>query len=94
MRIRESWSTIIEQRMIILYMLLSGLALSYVFHTTAKSPAQLEKINKQYYEKKDDYVETNSLPSMTSYGTRDFAFEKQQHYDPRDMGYIQPPPTF
>ena len=94
MRIRESWSTVIEQRMIILYMLLGGLALSFVFHYTAKSPGQLEKINKKYYEKKDDYVETNSLPPMNTYGTRDFAFSKQQHYDNRDMGLIQPPPTF
>ena len=97
MRIRESWSTIIEQRMIILYMLVSGIALAVVFHYTCPTPGELEKINKMYYEKKDkadEYVETNSLPPMNTYGTRDFAFSKQQHYDTRDMGLIQPPPTF
>jgi hypothetical protein len=94
---RLSWQHIQDNQMIILYMLISVCAFSYIYYLTAKSPINLEesKVGQQQKEE-EDYEDKYSmsmdyLKDPSNYNMQNFAHTRQQHYDARDMGQIGVP---
>jgi hypothetical protein len=92
---RLSWQHIQDNQMIILYMLISVCAFSYIYYLTAKIPINLEE-SKVDQKQKEDVKEEYSMPmdhlkDPSNYNMQNFANTRQQHYDARDMGKIGVP---
>jgi hypothetical protein len=90
---RDSWQQMQEGRLLILYMFISAYAFVFVYYKTAKVPIDLDKIDKVKMPTKDVEEEYKQMPmnhlkDPSKYNMENFANQRQQHYDPRDMGKV------
>ena len=93
---RDSWQQMQEGRLLILYMFLSVCAFVFVYYKTAKVPIDLDKVEvPSEVVKEDEYKQMpmNHLKDPSKYNMQNFANQRQQHYDARDMGKVGLPDT-
>jgi hypothetical protein len=95
---RDSWQQMQEGRLFILYMFISACAFVFVYYKTAKVPIDLDKVEvptKVVKQDEDEYKQMpmNHLKDPSKYNMENFANQRQQHYDARDMGKIGLPDT-
>jgi hypothetical protein len=87
---RDSWQQIQEGRLLILYMFISACAFVFVYYKTAKVPIDLDKVEVPTKVIEDEYKQMpmTHLKDPSKYNMENFANQRQQHYDARDMGKI------
>jgi len=89
---RDSWQQMQEGRLLILYMFISACAFAFVYYKTAKVPIDLDKVKvpSEVVEDEDEYKQMpmTHLKDPSKYNMENFANQRQQHYDARDMGKI------
>jgi len=89
MHFRQSWSNIQQNRMILLYMIISLAGFTYIYYHTAKPNIDLSKDSKESNESNESFENSPPLPkNKNNYNTEKYAYSQPQHNDRRDMNRI------
>ena len=91
MHFRQSWSHIQQNRMILLYMLISLAGFTYIYYHTAKPNIDLSKDRtpeESFENPPKNEGSQGSQGSQGNYNTQKYAYSQPQHNDRRDINRI------
>lgn len=92
MAIRDSWAIMQENRMIIIYMIVTAGIFFYIYYNTTFLQKIVEKKVVQSKEPKQDTFVKKPDATTSNYAMQTFAYGKTMHHDSRDMKLPVPGP--
>jgi hypothetical protein len=92
MAIRDSWAIMQENRMIIIYMIVTAGVFFYIYYNTTFLKKIVEKEVVESKEPKQDTFVKKPDATTSNYAMQSFAYGRTTHHDSRDMKLTIPGP--